>query len=830
MGFDFGKIKYPKKEVLIIDPVDIFQKNQGKVQDKSINDLWLGQGDALREWNDNRKKNDVAIVLNTGAGKTLIGLLVSQSLVNETQGKVLYACGSIQLIKQTEEKAEGYGLNVTTYYNGKYSNDLYQTGKAACLTTYQAIFNGKSVFKRQEIEAVIFDDAHTAEGMIKNHFSLEIDRAANQDLYDGIISLFRPHYQKIGKITSFNEINEGINSTVVLLSPSAVKNNFAEIYRMITESGVLGKGGNIFSWEHLKDHLDLCSFLISSGSLQITPAFIPVTSQQVFGKGIRRVYLTATMLGADAFIRTFGQELDHVVQPKTTAGECERLILLPGQRFGFDNDVDFTKTILDGKKVLVLTSSNFQAGRWSDFGSLPKREEAAEAISNFKKSTENVKLILAGRYDGIDLPGDTCRHMVLDGLPNGTSLLDKYAWSGLNLANTLRSLIGCRIVQSLGRISRGMSDYGVVIITEKNYVDWLVTPKNMASLPQFVQKQVKLGIEVTGSVNSCAEMKDAMDAFLARQTGWLSFYETFMSECETNHIDQDIEILINFAKAEVKFSKCYWDRDFSQAAKIFTDIIDSAFDFSAGLGSWYCLWAGYCLEKLNDESFSNYYRRAYGATKAIPKYCSDELNLPNTYWSSQILNIANEFQNKGQSSVAVPDKLFFNIRHLDGSGTVNQIEESLRFLGQYLGLDSTRPDKEVGSGPDILWIGNGLALAIEAKTSKEDPVPYSKKYIGQLAQHINWVQDHHKVDKIIPIFVGPVCPASTSSSPSDDMMVTTLIEFKNLADRLISAYDDIAASAIPITLITQIDQILTERVLLWPNVVEQINLRQLKGI
>lgn len=55
--------------------------------DTNINDLWLGQGDALREWNEHRHKNDIAIVLNTGAGKTLIGLLIAQSLVNETKGE-----------------------------------------------------------------------------------------------------------------------------------------------------------------------------------------------------------------------------------------------------------------------------------------------------------------------------------------------------------------------------------------------------------------------------------------------------------------------------------------------------------------------------------------------------------------------------------------------------------------------------------------------------------------------------------------------------------------------------------------------------------------------
>ncbi len=165
--FDFSGINIPEEQDLTIDPIALFQRNKGKISDSGINDLWLAQGDALREWHSVRDKNDIGILLNTGAGKTLIGLLIAQSLVNETQEKVVFVCGSIQLIEQTREKAEGYGIPVTTYHSGNFSNDLFQQGKAPCITTYQALFNGKSKFAKQDISAIIFDDAHTAEGIIK---------------------------------------------------------------------------------------------------------------------------------------------------------------------------------------------------------------------------------------------------------------------------------------------------------------------------------------------------------------------------------------------------------------------------------------------------------------------------------------------------------------------------------------------------------------------------------------------------------------------------------------------------------------------------------------
>lgn len=71
MTFDFGKVKAQKKEFGLVDPIELFQKNKSKITDADINDLWLGQGDALRDWHEHRHENDVAIVLNTHTYNTL---------------------------------------------------------------------------------------------------------------------------------------------------------------------------------------------------------------------------------------------------------------------------------------------------------------------------------------------------------------------------------------------------------------------------------------------------------------------------------------------------------------------------------------------------------------------------------------------------------------------------------------------------------------------------------------------------------------------------------------------------------------------------------------
>ena len=65
------------------------------------------------------------------------------------------------------------------------------------------------------------------------------------------------------------------------------------------------------------------------------------------------------------------------------------------------------------------------------------------------------------------------------------------------------------------------------------------------------------------------------------------------------------------------------------------------------------------------------------------------------------------------------------------NGSSAQVEEAIRCLGQYLGLKSTRPDKEYGTGPDVLWMSEeGHAACIEVKTDKQSTSSYRKEDVG----------------------------------------------------------------------------------------------------
>ena len=58
------------------------------------------------------RERDVLVSLNTGSGKMMLGVLIAQGLSNEKQGKVVYACSTIDLVMQTEKEARHNALDL----------------------------------------------------------------------------------------------------------------------------------------------------------------------------------------------------------------------------------------------------------------------------------------------------------------------------------------------------------------------------------------------------------------------------------------------------------------------------------------------------------------------------------------------------------------------------------------------------------------------------------------------------------------------------------------------------------------------------------------------
>src|SRR5262245_4043568 len=105
---DFNKKLAKHAPEKLVDPQQIYDKldrasDKGPLRPVQIN--------VLDQWNkEHRNKKDVILKMHTGQGKTLAGLLILQSKLNEYGEPVIYLCPNKHLVKQTLAQAEQFGV------------------------------------------------------------------------------------------------------------------------------------------------------------------------------------------------------------------------------------------------------------------------------------------------------------------------------------------------------------------------------------------------------------------------------------------------------------------------------------------------------------------------------------------------------------------------------------------------------------------------------------------------------------------------------------------------------------------------------------------------
>jgi superfamily II DNA or RNA helicase len=87
---------------------------QLRPRNRNIRDLLSRQADVLRAYAKlPTGTRDVAVELPTGAGKTLVGLLLAEYRRLAEREPVAYLCPTVQLARQAAAKANEYGLTVS---------------------------------------------------------------------------------------------------------------------------------------------------------------------------------------------------------------------------------------------------------------------------------------------------------------------------------------------------------------------------------------------------------------------------------------------------------------------------------------------------------------------------------------------------------------------------------------------------------------------------------------------------------------------------------------------------------------------------------------------
>ena len=135
---DFKRILDRNSREAKIHPCEIYETLDRESGKGPLRDI---QKTILDNWFDNfKEKRDVILKLHTGQGKTLIGLLLLQSRLNQNKGPSLYLCPTKHLVEQTAQQADSFGIKYVLAENDL--PDAFIEGKSILITTTSKLFNG----------------------------------------------------------------------------------------------------------------------------------------------------------------------------------------------------------------------------------------------------------------------------------------------------------------------------------------------------------------------------------------------------------------------------------------------------------------------------------------------------------------------------------------------------------------------------------------------------------------------------------------------------------------------------------------------------------------
>ncbi|ECH2935956.1 DEAD/DEAH box helicase, partial [Salmonella enterica] len=134
------------------------------------------QSEVWSKWFEKRNDNNIVIKMNTGGGKTIVGLILLKSCLNEKKGPAVYVVPDNYLVKQVIDEGNKLGIGVT---NDEESMG-FLTGKDILVINIYKLINGRSKFgvgdegKKISIGSIIIDDAHACMNTVESQFTIKI--------------------------------------------------------------------------------------------------------------------------------------------------------------------------------------------------------------------------------------------------------------------------------------------------------------------------------------------------------------------------------------------------------------------------------------------------------------------------------------------------------------------------------------------------------------------------------------------------------------------------------------------------------------------------------
>ncbi len=541
---------------------------------RKIPDVLPHQREIMRSYADAAlDAPDVALQLPTGSGKTLVGLLIAEWRRRKNQERVVYLCTTKQLVNQVVEQGEEkYGLTIRGFtgsardYEPSAKAD-YRNADRIAVTTYTSLFNTKPFFA--DADVIIVDDVHAGEGYISGLWSVRIDRtnANHQALHAALRNVIKPHLD----LTTFARLEGKWDSpadrrwTDKLPTPefAEVRNEIAEVLDAHVPNTDLRH-----PWSMIREHLSACQLFFSSQEILIRPLIPPTWMHTPFSNPRQRIYMSATLGSGGDLERMVGR---HPIQRLPVPKEWDRQGV--GRRFFIFPDMSLKEgdvTLLRrqlmrvaGRSLVLVPTDRMRNEIAKDVEqNLKFTTFDANDIEDSKKpfvTSKEAVAIVASRYDGIDLPGNECRLLFIEGLPKAANLQERFLMSKMGATILFNERIQTRILQAIGRCTRSLEDFSAVVVSGEELPEYLTDVKRKKFLHPELQAELSFGVDQSKST-SAKDMVENFQIFLENGEDWENVNQQIVAarRHEVQKAFPAMEDLSRIVTNEIKFQTELW--------------------------------------------------------------------------------------------------------------------------------------------------------------------------------------------------------------------------------------------------------------------------------
>ncbi|MFE4456827.1 DEAD/DEAH box helicase family protein [Nocardia tengchongensis] len=711
---------------------------------EAVPGLLTHQGDLLRQYAESRHVDarDIALELPTGTGKTIPALVICEWWRQTKKARAAYACPTDQLARQVAATANREGVPAVVLTGNHKSWPLddrvrYDAGEAIAITTYSTVFNSSPKLEPHP-DLLVFDDAHNGEQYVAEQYCVKVTRNGDEhshpELFDKLLGVLAPGLSDLS-LRRLRDGEVGGHDHVELVIPAQHDRMAEQIDAVLSSLDAPWT----FRYSMIRKALASCLVYLNQSGIQIRPLIPQTEDNRAFTDARQRIYLSATLGDAGDLERSFGRSgILRIALPEPRSGQ--RFMVFPDLVSEDDAGTLTQEITRRAGKALVLAPDATTA--LATAAAIAQPGWPVLTKDNVKDGMDPLAVLpngvcaLASRYDGLDLPHDACRLVVIESVPDRDNLQERFLSREVRAGAALNERVRTRVVQGLGRCTRAANDWAIVVVRGQELTRYLLRPEILSSLSPDLQAEVRFGVENSRQTTT-NDVLENVQAFLDQESS-PTWREQAVPELNTLRASfrrkppEGSEALAASVASEIEACALAGHNKWGEASSLanqVANLLSQGGEATVGYRAFWLLLAGmwaYRAAAEGDQSMLatahrlvfNADRTARGAwVRSLPSLPDAPPTDMPPHDDIAVAEAARQILNQPPGKLG--KRLTDMVRGL-GEVSHTRYEPALTELGFFLGAEAAKPQGSGRSDSNWCW-GNTMWFALEAKSEHTKP-------------------------------------------------------------------------------------------------------------